>query len=251
MEAKMASRGTSGTKKKLILALIEHLLEGGDIPSFASGGIAYGPQLAVVGDNPSGMEMMTPLGAPAGRGAFDMRNPDSLGGKLRAGIGKQNETMFGGARGQIGSLLSGGQPANPALGPNYARDALRRRALQTYGNQRRSADVLGKLYGLDPMQQRGALVNAEVGASGSLADAMNGADLEGITNYRDLLQRLLTGERGYQQNDINDLRQAQREKDARGSFLGNLAGQGVGIASGFIGGGRGRSSASGGWAHNA
>lgn len=240
------SRGTSAPPfhaDPRLLTLLHHLVAGGHIPSFAYGGVAYTPQLAVVGDN--GPEAMVPLGErPQNPEAASYLMQHFHGGGTDIGKlgGYANEfaanqkynTEFGGARGRINDLLSGGTGGNAAFGPNYLRDATRRAALQRYSNQRRSSSVLGDLYGLDPMAARGASVNADIGASSDLSNALNNADLAGLSGYQELLQRLLSGERGYQAQDLADMRAAEREKANRPSFLGGLIGQGIGVASKFL-----------------
>lgn len=216
-----------------LLAILHHLVVRGHIPSFAYGGVAYHPQLAVIGDNPNGPEAVVPLGGGGGNqtnpfegggGSFLDKLPGGLGGQLRTQLGANWNTNNGGSKGRINDLLSGGAGGNPAFGPGYLRDSTRRSVLQNAGSQQRNADILSKLYGLDPMQRRASLASAGRDASAGVAGALNAADLEGMSGYQQFIQHLLSGERGFQQNDISDQRAAQREKDSRGSFLGGLAG---------------------------
>lgn len=121
----------------------------------------------------------------------------------------------------IGGQINAGRAA---LGPDYLRNVLRRRALRGYFNQRRRGDVAARLYGLDPSQARAAAFQTEQGAAGNLTDALNNAELADQQGYQGYIRSLLTGERGreFQQAE------AERERRSRRGTLGGFLGQAVG-----------------------
>lgn len=147
--------------------------------------------------------------APGLAGLINQRTGGQLGGTSYANM--------------IRALLGQGQAAG-AFGPDFLRKFLRRRALQTSLNQRRAAGVSGQLFGLDPMQQRAALVNADIGAQGGLANSLNEADLQGAGNYQQLLQSLLGSERGHEFQAIEAKKERDANKGSFGGFLGQIAG---------------------------
>lgn len=134
--------------------------------------------------------------------------------------------------GLIQNQISGGRAA---FAPDYLRQALRRRALRGYFNQRRRGDVSARLLGLDPMQARAAAFGTEQAAAGNLTNALNESELADLQGNRDYLRSLLTGERG------REFQAAEAEKERRsrrgtfGGFLGQAAGSllpGIGSAIG-------------------
>jgi hypothetical protein len=145
---------------------------------------------------------------------------------------------------QIQGLLGGAQEAgffNP-LGSPMVREARRAAALRTADARRRRSSVLGRLYGLDPIQQRGAMMDADIGASQGAADFLNDAELEELLGQRGFLQSLLSGERGFEQQKILARMAAKAAEKQRGSPFGQILGAAVGglpFLGGIFGGGGG------------
>lgn len=204
----------------------------GAIPSFANGGTVYEPTLAVVGDN--GPEAMVPLGGQGGspwdRQLGSTAGLDRFGaggrmaGRAMPELNTKLNTINGGTKAQIGNLLSGGTGGNAAFSPSYLRDATRRSILTNASSQNRNAGIGASLFGLDPMQKRAALAESGRNASAGVSGALNNADLAGLSGHQDFIQRLLSGERGYQQNDIESIRAAEEAKKARGNPFAKAAG---------------------------
>lgn len=188
------------------------------IQSYAQGGVVDEPTLAMIGDD--GPEAVVPLSNTSS-------NPNVISGQDYYNSPNQRRLRES-PEGIIKSLLSN----RSALGPDYLRGKVRRGALQSAQGGRRRSDVLSRLYGLDPMQQRQAAVDAEIGASSDVSGALNRADLAGAGGYQDFLRRLLTGERGFQQElTLQERREAEAraaEDRNRQDFWGQLIGQGAG-----------------------
>jgi hypothetical protein len=199
----------------------------GGIPRFAEGGIVDQPTLGVIGD--AGPEAVVPLtGSPSSKGFLP--SMQYFAKRALGGGGDQ------GASGTIQGLLSGGKAT---FGPDYLRNALRRNAIQTGSSMQRRGDILARLAGLDPMQQRQAMIEGDRAASSGVAGALNAADLQGLSGYQDFIRQLLTGERGYQFQA--DQARAQREWERQqqqgglGGMFGSLVGAGLGAFTGGLG----------------
>lgn len=175
------------------------------IPSFGSGAFSGLQQAAA------------PAAAPASDG-----NPNDPFTIIRNLLGEAN-TAHG------GNALTG----------DYIRNLLRKSAFQRGKNQRRRGEVLARLAGLDPMQQRQAMVDTDRQASSDLTQGLNEADIQGGMSQRDMLLKLLLGERGIQDTGVRD-RFAAGEARAQqgggfGDFLGSALGAGVGALTGGVG----------------
>ena len=170
------------------------------VPHFAMGGVVTKPTLAMVGEN--GPEAITPL----------------------SGVASQPRQRIGAGQADNQGLL------NPAGDPRIVA-LLRRSALANYDANQRSSSVLSRLYGLDPMQQRGAIVNSEIAGRAGLSDTLNRNELTSRMGQRDFLQRLYMQE----QEQANQRRIAKEAADAQSSAgWGSLAGGVLGTAAHFI-----------------
>lgn len=200
----------------------------GAIPGYAQGGYVDEPTVAMLGEQ--GPEAVVPVG---GGGWFTQVKP-----RLKE---MAAQAQGGGAAGTIKGLLAGGAQT---FTPDYLRTALRRKALGTSDAMRRRNAVLSRLSGLDPMQQRQAMIDADIEASGGLAGALNAADLQGLSGYQDFIRQLLGGERGYQFQREEAERQRQWEEEMQGGgfwdMLGNVGGKALGAFTGGYGEERGR-----------
>lgn len=126
---------------------------------------------------------------------------------------------------QISSLL---QEGRPALSRDYLRAALRRRAMRRAMGRRRVGQTSSRLFGLDPMQARGAMFQTERDAQSDLSDALGQAELADLSGYQDFIRSLLTGERGREFESSERDKQRKYEQDQNSfdpwSFLGETAG---------------------------
>jgi len=190
------------------MAIIRALLRGRKLRKFQYGGVVRRPTIGLLGE--AGPEAVVPLTRQA-RSALRTR-------PRRSGPG----TTIGG--------LIGDQEA---LGPGYLRQKIRREAQRTAEGQRRRTDVLSRLAGLNPMQQRTAMVESEIEAGRGLSDVLGRADIEGARGYQDFVRDMLKQER-----QIEAERQAREaEQGSLGGFLGSLAGSfipGVGQLGGLF-----------------
>jgi hypothetical protein len=149
------------------------------------------------------------------------------------GFGKQFQTLMnkgaeGGAYGRdVRGMIGKGKAA---FGPDYLRNFLRKRAMMNSEASRRRAFNLSRLAGLDPFQQRQALLEENQGASRDLVSGLNEADLAGASGYQDFLRRLFMGERGNEQTQQQLRLQGQIAAQNQPNFLGELAGMGAGKA---------------------
>lgn len=164
-----------------------------------------------------GLPAAGPNPAPGGS-AWDPNQPFANVPDLQSGI--------------RGTLASGGA----AFGPDYLRNILRQRILSTGRNQRRRGDILSRLAGLSPMEQRQAMLEMDQQASGETAGALNQADLQGAQGYQDWLQRLLSGERQGEMGTLNQQADQRFQRSMRPSFGGQLLGSAVGIGTSLLGG---------------
>lgn len=158
--------------------------------------------------------------------------------------GNQNFNLTGEAptlAGRTSGILGAGFRAgmfNP-LGSDQLRAALRRRALRTARNRRRSGEVLGRLAGLGSQAQRQAFVDVDRAATGQRADFLNQAAENQLLGSQDFLRRLLSQERGFEfEAQQRELDRKMREEEARKGVLGGLgsiAGAGLGSFLGPLG----------------
>jgi len=175
------------------------------------GGIVRRPTFAMLGEN--GPEAVVPMA----RGAFSTQR--------RAGGGVAAPTPGG----TISGLLAGGQQA--LSDPRYLSRLTSRRSQRTADALRRRTNVLGRLSGLDPMQQRTAMVDADIAANQGLGEAINASELQGASGYQDFLRQLLMSER---QAELEKQRRDE-ERGGIGGFLGQVAGVGLGSLAGGLG----------------
>ncbi len=215
------SGGMGGDRRDPRLAILRMLIDHG-IKSYATGGIAYEPQLAVVGD--SGPEAMVPLGDRFGGAGSHWQN---LINKVR----QRGMSATGGAAGTTRGLLAGNKAA---LGPGYLRERARAGALQTADSMRRRNFNVSRLSGLDPQQQRQAMIDSDISANEGLSGALNAADLQDAGGFQDWLRRVLGQERGYQFQSEESQRQRDWEESQQPSFLGEALGSVVGAGSQWL-----------------
>jgi len=171
---------------------------------------------------PGGMAGLAPARAPAATSSFGTSSPFSGVPDLQSGI-----------RGLLSN--SGG-----AFTPNYLRDLMRKSAFQRSKNMRRRGDVLSRLAGLDPMQQRQAMIDLDREASSGLSGALNEADIQGGQGWQQFMMGLLRSERGDEQQRARDREQREWEESQGGGiggFLGGALGTGLGAFTGGAGAG--------------
>jgi len=143
------------------------------------------------------------------------------------GFGKQFGNIVqkgaeGGAYGRdVRGMIGKGQAA---FGPDYLRNFLRKRAMMNSEASRRRAFNLSRLAGLDPFQQRQALLDENQGASRDLVSGLNEADMAGASGYQDWIRKLFMGERGNEQQQAQLRLQGQIQAQNQPNFLGELAG---------------------------
>lgn len=223
-------QGGHQIRPEVLRAVIDHILsmQGGEIPSFAYGGVVDRPTLAMVGDN--GPEAMVPLGGGNRLTRALARRPGASSTPGAPG-GPASHFLDPGT---YESILAG--RGQGVYGPNYLRDAAARGARMRAENARSRAGTLGRLVGLSPIQQRQALVDASIGASGDIANEVSAAGLQGMGDYQDFIRQLLGVERQSYGQNIAQTRsdeEAGRERRAQrklgyASIAGGVAGAGLG-----------------------
>jgi hypothetical protein len=104
--------------------------------------------------------------------------------------------------------------------------------------------------GLDPMQYRGAMVDADIAANQGMVGDLNDAELMGMQQYRQMLIDIMNRERygaevpnmqAYQADEI-----ANRRSGGLGGFIGDTLGSGLGALTGGLGSGLGNRMSGGG-----
>jgi hypothetical protein len=198
-------------------SILATLIGGGQLPRFARGGVVNEPTVGILGED--GPEAVVPLKLPYSG------NKEEL-----------YPYYWGSPEGQSKRMLAAGTSAG-AFRPDFLRRQMRRGALRTAQGGRRRADVLGRLAGLDPMQQRQGMVESEIESSGGVAEALNRADLQGLSGYQDFIRQLLGGERGYQQELTMQQRRERAAREAEERQRGDVFGQLFGTAAGSLIGG--------------
>lgn len=210
------------------------------VSPFGDGGGSFtdGPRRAIFGrDFKSGVggglpDIRVPRRArdPGGPNALPEFDPDDpLSGFPNLQIPIQNLIAEGGRQG--------------VFTPDYLINLLRRRALGNADAQRARTRTLAGLSGLDPIQYRGALLDADIAANSEQVRALNEAELQGGLGYRDVILDLLRRERGFGEaaEQANIGRRFQEEQSGGfGGFLGSLLGLGGGAFLGEAGGSLGR-----------
>jgi hypothetical protein len=109
---------------------------------------------------------------------------------------------------------------------------LQQRAIATASNRRRRGEVLGNLVGLDPYQQRVAMLDTERAAGGELSDFLGNARLQQLLGGQEWARGLLGSERGFQQNMALARLQAQIAQQMQGGGAGAILGQILGTGGG-------------------
>jgi len=128
---------------------------------------------------------------------------------------------------QAGRALQGAESAGlfDPLGSPRIKALMRQFALRQADARRRRGALLGQLAGLDPYQQRYAMVQNDIGANSDVSNILGQSELEGLTSNRDFLQRLFMG----QLDRATQERLAKQQADAQqsgmfGQLLGGLGG---------------------------
>lgn len=127
-------------------------------------------------------------------------------------------------------LLRGGAGAGyfDPMGSPLLREQLRRGVFRTAGNRRRRGEILARLAGLDPNQQRQAMLDVNRDYGREVSGALNEADLRDLQGRQEFFRNLQMQTLPYQYQE--------RNRPGFGSFLGQLAGLGVGAFTGGLGG---------------
>lgn len=174
-----------------------------------------------------------------------------LGGPTAGGVFAGRPATFGGPpaattpdtyAGQASGIIQGGTQAGyfDPRGSQVLRAMLRRAALRTAQNRRRRSSVLGQLVGLSPEQQRYQQVQAEQGASADTSGFLNDAMLQEQLGNQQFARGIYGQERGFEEQRARDKAQRDYEKSQQGgigSYLGSLAGTGLGAFTGGAGAG--------------
>jgi len=188
----------------------------------------------------------------------ELYNPDDPYSFLRT---ERASTYPGVAARQIGE---GGSQGYLGVNDPRLRAMVRNRILQAGSARKRRAGLAGMLYGLDPYEQRNALMNADIESSGQQFGDLNAADLGLAMHDQDWIRQLFgksldydLGQRRMGDEEARDARFQAREH--QGGGLGGYLGQAAGaLTGGFLGGygqergqraGRGRRTPSGGDAY--
>lgn len=128
---------------------------------------------------------------------------------------------------------------------DYLTSLMRKRAIANADSGRRRSALMAQFAGLDPMQYRGAMVDADIGANQGTVAALNQAELDDASQYRDMILNFLNRERygveapGEEANIGRRFEEEQR--GGLGGFLGQAAGSALGswLSPGGIARGRG------------
>lgn len=153
------------------------------------------------------------------------------------GFGNVFKPQVGSMRGNQQLLGQAGEAGlfNPLGSPRLR--ALRRRQYAANANAMRGrTSSYGRLLGLDPMAQRQALVDSDIGANQSLAGGLNQAEFDESNENRGFFRDLYRGELDFQrQRELQ--RQAERAaaRGGMGQVVGGLAGRAFGFIPGFKG----------------
>lgn len=133
----------------------------------------------------------------------------------------------GGIIGQANRAIQGGQQAGyfDPMGSPAIRAAVRANALRTQRNRLQRGDVLRRLLGLDPQQQRAAQLGLEQQSGSDISNAILGADLGQLEGSQNFL-RSLFGQQLAGQQQIAAARAAAKAQQAGGigNFIGQLGG---------------------------
>ncbi len=155
---------------------------------------------------PGGAPINSAAPAPAGGGEINFFEGMAPGRKL------------------AGDLINKGG-AMGVFSPYFRRNALRAGALRNADAQRRRMQVFARLQGegLDPGQERAAMMEAENNANAGVAQSLNDAELQGISSYEDYIRSLLGGERSMaEQQRMQDKQAKAAEAAGWGSMAGSL-----------------------------
>lgn len=161
------------------------------------------------------------------QGPWDANDP--LGGAFNLEDPIRSMIRYGGKQG--------------VFGPDYFTNQLRGRAMRNADAGKQRTSLLAQLLGFDPMQYRGAMVDADIAANQNTVGALNDAELQGMSGYQDMLRNFLSQERygvDVPRNAADVSYGRQRQQDRRnmwGNLAGSVVGAGVGALTGGIGGG--------------
>ena len=201
-------------------------------PGMGFGGRTGGTGQPTMGFRPQ-MQKSNYDPAAGSRLSFDPQNPYSF-------LTGERAASFPGVQ----SRLIGQAGEQGFLGVNdpRLRDLMRRRILSGGDARRRRAALMAQLAGLDPSQQRSALLDADIEASGQTAGELSDADLQLAMRDQDYARQLLGRSVDYDlgiarmgQEEQRDARFQQRENQGGGfgGFIGQAAGA---LTGGFLGG---------------
>jgi hypothetical protein len=103
--------------------------------------------------------------------------------------------------------------------------------MRTADAQRRRGSVLSQLVGLDPYQQRVAMLDTERQASGNTADFLNNAQAQQLQGEQDYGRQLFGGQLDFEsQKQLMKMKAdaAEKARGGAGAMFGQLAGFGAG-----------------------
>ncbi|MGQ0721025.1 MAG: hypothetical protein ACT4PE_05555 [Candidatus Eiseniibacteriota bacterium] len=220
---------------------------------------------------PGGARSGARTAAPAGSSPWSVGALSQFGGDVRRAGWQPGQPLPGGLRMPGGTTTPAPSPGAPwdpndpfggavnlldpiraliakggregVFGQNYLVDRLRPQALRNANAGRTRTATLAGLSGLDPMQYRGALVDADISANQGMVGALNEAQLQGDMGYRQMLLDLLNRERyGVEapgESANIDRRFQESQRGGIGGFLGGVLGTGLGALTGGLGSGLG------------
>jgi hypothetical protein len=170
----------------------------------------------------------------------------SLGGARQGQdlLGLQNSLIQQGN--QSGAFSPTGSPLVMALAKRQAQTGAE--------SQIHRGDVMGRLLGLNPYEQRGQLLNVGNDAAGNAANALNSAQYGQASGGQDFIRQMFGQRLGFEQQKLLQYlaqKQAQKQQGGFGSMFGGLLGQGLGALvpglGGLFGGGQQAGSGGGQW----
>jgi hypothetical protein len=156
---------------------------------------------------------------------WDRMQNDPLGGATNLEDPIRSMIRFGGMQG--------------VFGKNYLTNLMRKRAVANADAGRRRTSTLAQLSGLDPMQYRGAMVDADIAGNQGTVGALNDAEMQDAEGYQAMIRDFLNRERygvevpSEAANVANRYASDRQKQD----FWGGLAGQAVGAGAGALLGG--------------
>ena len=147
----------------------------------------------------------------------------------QGGILGASGILSGTATGQLKGILSQGKELLNPWGSPRMMALLRRRALRIAQAQRGRGSRLSELYGVDPYAARGNAVNADVEASGGVANALNEAEYSDAAANRDYLRSLYGGQLDFErQRQLAKIQAKAQSQGGIGQAVGALGGALIG-----------------------